>query len=173
MQVSLAAGDDESTISLYTHLTDISYQLQLSACHHLVNYLKETIHFWHSLIKDKLSKYILTILVVFYKYEYLIINVHSIYRLIIFREYNDILKTLKWPFCGSNINALNTFTPETLTKFKLLTEYLLHLQLPYPFNHSSTLLIQYQSNLYYHQFNIEIYNIFNKVYAEKRLLSRW
>lgn len=101
VQVSLAAGDDESTISLYTHLTDISYQLQLSACHHLVNYLKETIHFWHSLIKDKLSK-----------------------------EYNDILKTLKWPFCGSNINALNTFTPETLTKFKLLTEYLLHLQLP-------------------------------------------
>ncbi|XP_076248930.1 RAD50 interactor 1 isoform X2 [Calliopsis andreniformis] len=103
VQVSLVAGDDESTISLYTNLMDINYQMQkkLSACHHLVNYVKETVHFWHSLIKQKLSK-----------------------------EYNDILKTMKWPFCGNNINSLNTFMPETLTKFKILTEYLLHLQLP-------------------------------------------
>ncbi|XP_076671394.1 RAD50 interactor 1 isoform X2 [Andrena cerasifolii] len=56
VQASLAAGDDEATISLYTNLTDISYQLQSSTCHHLVNYVKETLHFWHSLIKDKLSK---------------------------------------------------------------------------------------------------------------------
>ncbi|XP_076671393.1 RAD50 interactor 1 isoform X1 [Andrena cerasifolii] len=101
VQASLAAGDDEATISLYTNLTDISYQLQSSTCHHLVNYVKETLHFWHSLIKDKLSK-----------------------------EYNDILKALKWPFCGSNTNSVNTFTSETLTKFKIITEYLLHLQLP-------------------------------------------
>ncbi|XP_076179818.1 RAD50 interactor 1 [Ptiloglossa arizonensis] len=101
VQVSLAAGDDESTISLYTNLTDISCQLQLSTCHHLVNYVRETLHFWHNLIKDKLSK-----------------------------EYNDILKALKWPFCGNNSNLLNTYMPETLTKFKILTEYLLHLQLP-------------------------------------------
>lgn len=52
--------------------------------------------------------------------------------IISFREYNDILKTLKWPFCGSNANILHTPMPETLTKFKILTEYLLHLQLPYP-----------------------------------------
>ena len=49
-----------------------------------------------------------------------------------FREYNDILKTLKWPFCGSNANTLHVPMPETLIKFKILTEYLLHLQLPYP-----------------------------------------
>ncbi|KZC07326.1 PREDICTED: RAD50-interacting protein 1 [Dufourea novaeangliae] len=101
VQLSLANGDDESTISLYTNLTDISCQLQQSACYHLVNYVRETLHFWHNLIKDKLSK-----------------------------EYNDILKTLKWPFCGSNSNSLITTMPETLTKFKILTEYLLHLQLP-------------------------------------------
>ncbi|XP_053982262.1 RAD50-interacting protein 1 [Hylaeus volcanicus] len=101
IQASLAANDDESTISLYTNLTDISCQLQLSTCHYLVNYVRDTLHFWHNLIKDKLSK-----------------------------EYNDILKALKWPFCGNNSNAINTYTPETLTKFKILTEYLLHLQLP-------------------------------------------
>ncbi|XP_076644100.1 RAD50 interactor 1 [Halictus rubicundus] len=101
VQISLAAGDDESTISLYTNLTDISCQLQLSSCHHLVNYVRETLHYWHNLIKDKLSK-----------------------------EYNDILKALKWPFCNNNSNSLVTPMAETLTKFKILTEYLLHLQLP-------------------------------------------
>ncbi|CAL7948671.1 unnamed protein product [Xylocopa violacea] len=101
IQASLTNGDDETTISLYTDLTNISCQLQSSKCLHLQNYVKETLHFWHNLIKDKLSK-----------------------------EYNDILKTLKWPFCGSNANALHTPMPETLMKFKILTEYLLHLQLP-------------------------------------------
>ncbi|KOX69007.1 RAD50-interacting protein 1 [Melipona quadrifasciata] len=101
IQVSLTNGNDESTISLYVDLTNISCQLRPSTCHYLQNYVKETLHFWHNLIKDKLSK-----------------------------EYNDILKTLKWPFCGSNANILHTPMPETLTKFKILTEYLLHLQLP-------------------------------------------
>ncbi|XP_031841131.1 RAD50 interactor 1 isoform X2 [Nomia melanderi] len=101
IQIALAAGDDESTVSLYTNFTDISSQLQLSACHHLVSYVRETLHFWHNLIKDKLSK-----------------------------EYNDVLKALKWPFCGNNSNSLNTSMTDTLTKFKILTEYLLHLQLP-------------------------------------------
>lgn len=101
IQVSLTNGDDESTISLYTDLTNISCQLRSSNCHYLQNYVKETLHFWHNLIKDKLSK-----------------------------EYNDILKILKWPFCGSNANTLHTPMPETLIKFKILTEYLLHLQLP-------------------------------------------
>ncbi|XP_043262177.1 RAD50-interacting protein 1 [Colletes gigas] len=105
IQVALAAGDDETTISLYTSLTDISCQLQLSSCQHLVNYVRETLHFWHNLVKDKLSK-----------------------------EYNNILKALKWPFCGNNpSNLLNTYMPETLTKFKILTEYLFHLQLPEDF----------------------------------------
>ncbi|XP_012148254.1 RAD50 interactor 1 isoform X2 [Megachile rotundata] len=46
------------------------------------------------------------------------------------REYNDTLKALKWPFCGNNTNSLNTSMPEILNKFKTLTKYLLHLQLP-------------------------------------------
>ncbi|KOC70466.1 RAD50-interacting protein 1 [Habropoda laboriosa] len=106
IQMALANGDDESTISLYTNLTDISCQLQSSTCHYLQSYVKETLHFWHNLIKDKLSK-----------------------------EYNDILKTLKWPFCGTNASSLHTPMPEALTKFQILTAYLLDLQLPYPYNY--------------------------------------
>lgn len=101
IQASLANGDDESTISLYTDLKNISCELRSSTCHYLQNYVNETLHFWHNLIKDKLSK-----------------------------EYNDILKALKWPFCGGNVNILHTPVPETMVKFKILTEYLLHLQLP-------------------------------------------
>ncbi|CAK9833013.1 RAD50-interacting protein 1 [Anthophora retusa] len=101
IQMALANGDDESTISLYTNLTNISCQLQSSTCHYLQSYVKETLHFWHNLIKDKLSK-----------------------------EYNDLLKTLKWPFCGNNASALHAPMQETITKFQILTAYLLHLQLP-------------------------------------------
>ncbi|XP_031369551.1 RAD50-interacting protein 1 isoform X3 [Apis dorsata] len=101
IQVSLTNGDDELTISLYVDLTNISCQLRSSTCHYLQNYVKETLYFWHNLIKDKLSK-----------------------------EYNDILKGLKWPFCGNNASSLHIPVPEILMKFKILTEYLLHLQLP-------------------------------------------
>lgn len=52
----------------------------------------------------------------------------------IYREYNDLLKTLKWPFCGTNATSSNTSLPETMTRFKILIEYLFHLQLPYPCN---------------------------------------
>lgn len=49
------AEDDESAITLYTNLVDISCQLQSSSCHHLLNYVRETLHFWHSHLKEKLS----------------------------------------------------------------------------------------------------------------------
>ncbi|KYN33382.1 RAD50-interacting protein 1, partial [Trachymyrmex septentrionalis] len=101
IEASLLSGDDQSMITLYTTLTNISCQLQTSVCHHLVNYVHETLHFWYNIIKKKLSK-----------------------------EYNDLLKTLKWPFCGTNATSSSTSLPETMTRFKILIEYLFHLQLP-------------------------------------------
>lgn len=101
METYLSSGDDESAITLYINLTSISCQLQSSACHHLVNYVHETLHFWHNLIKEKFSK-----------------------------EYNSILKTLKWPFCGTYIDSQSTLLPETMARFRILTKYLFHLQLP-------------------------------------------
>ncbi|XP_077256575.1 RAD50 interactor 1 isoform X1 [Temnothorax americanus] len=101
IETFLLSGDDQSIIILYTSLTNISCQLQTSVCHHLVSYVHEILHFWHNLIKEKLSK-----------------------------EYNDLLKTLKWPFCGTNAISLNVPLLETMTRFKILIEYLFHLQLP-------------------------------------------
>ncbi|XP_066597447.1 RAD50-interacting protein 1 isoform X1 [Prorops nasuta] len=101
IEASLSLEDHESVITSYMSLTDISCQLQTSVCNHLINYVKETLHFWHNLIKEKLSV-----------------------------EYNDILKVLKWPFISANVNVITAVLPESMTKFKILTEYLLHLQLP-------------------------------------------
>lgn len=40
---------------------------------------------------------------------------------------------MNWPFSGINANAAGTQSVESLTRFKILTEHLFNLQLPYPF----------------------------------------
>lgn len=45
------------------------------------------------------------------------------------REFEAVLKAIKWPF----VNTLSTTPPpDALHQFQLLTEFLLQLQLPYP-----------------------------------------
>ncbi|XP_034939158.1 RAD50-interacting protein 1 [Chelonus insularis] len=99
---AMNSGNEESSmISLFTNLVEINCQLETSSCHHLINYVKETVHFWHNHLKEKFSK-----------------------------EYMDVLKTIKWPFCRTNHNTSTTPTPESMKRFKILTEYLLQLQIP-------------------------------------------
>ncbi|XP_043282805.1 RAD50-interacting protein 1 [Venturia canescens] len=101
LEMFILADDDESAITMYTNLADISCQLHSSSCHHLSNYVRDTLHFWHNHLKEKLSE-----------------------------EYKEVLKTLKWPFCGSNASGLTTPMPDSMSRFKMLTEYLLQLHLP-------------------------------------------
>ncbi|XP_015595516.1 RAD50-interacting protein 1 [Cephus cinctus] len=105
IEASLSAKDDELTITLYTNLTETSCQLQSSTCHHLANYVRDLLHFWHNHLKDKLAM-----------------------------EYNEILKALHWPFCGSQAHAISflasSYNPQVMLRFKVLTEYLFQLQLP-------------------------------------------
>ncbi|XP_068082045.1 RAD50-interacting protein 1 isoform X2 [Anabrus simplex] len=44
-------------------------------------------------------------------------------------EFEEVLKAIKWPVISGN-SVLTTPTPESLQKFDLLTEHLLHIQLP-------------------------------------------
>ncbi|KAK0173873.1 hypothetical protein PV328_007015 [Microctonus aethiopoides] len=101
MEESMASGNDESMITLFTNLAEINCQLESSSCHNLINYARDTLYFWHNHLKERFSK-----------------------------EYTEVLKTMKWPFCGNNLSTLNTVMPETMTRFKILTEYLLQLYLP-------------------------------------------
>ncbi|XP_058796896.1 RAD50-interacting protein 1 [Phymastichus coffea] len=101
LEVSLQSGNDEASISTYLILKETHQSLEPSSCINLKNYVKDTLEFWFKEIHNK-----------------------------IVGEYNDVLETLKWPFCGVNANAISTQTPESLARFQILTEYLFHLQLP-------------------------------------------
>ncbi|XP_063995252.1 RAD50-interacting protein 1 [Diachasmimorpha longicaudata] len=101
METSLGIGDEESMITSFTNLVEVYRQLRSSSCHNLMSYMREILHFWYNNLRDKFSN-----------------------------EYMDVLKSLKWPFCGINASGLVSPLPETMTRFKILTEYLLQLQLP-------------------------------------------
>lgn len=104
LEYYLISNDDDSIIKFYKKLVGMKMNLRHSNCHNIVNYINDTLHFWHNHLKDKYSN-----------------------------EYNDVLKALKWPFCGTNITILNTPSTDSMARFKIVTEYLFQLQLPYPF----------------------------------------
>ncbi|XP_043478582.1 RAD50-interacting protein 1 [Leptopilina heterotoma] len=101
IEVSLFFGVDEATIEPYALLTHKFLEWKSSPCKQLSNHIREILHYWHNNIKEKLSK-----------------------------EYSEVLKAIKWPFCGTNLSVSSTSSAEAMAKFKTLTEYLFHLQLP-------------------------------------------
>lgn len=103
LELSLLSGNDDACISSYRILKGICLDLEKSKCQHLKKYISDTLEYWHKEIKQTFVG-----------------------------EYNEILKLLKWPFLGSNVNllSLNTHNHETMLRFKMLTEHLFHLQLP-------------------------------------------
>lgn len=48
--------DDEQCVTLFANLTEISRNLADFSGAHLGNYLKEVIHHWHNVLKEKLAK---------------------------------------------------------------------------------------------------------------------
>lgn len=101
---SLESGINEKNekkqITNYIALNDICESLVNSKCTHLLLYVNETVHYWHNILKDHFNA-----------------------------DYEEILKTLKWPFIGNILRS--THTTETLNRFQTLTEYLIQIQL-YP-----------------------------------------
>lgn len=59
MEESMASGNDESMITLFTNLAEINCQLESSSCHNLINYARDTLYFWHNHLKERFSKYII------------------------------------------------------------------------------------------------------------------
>ncbi|XP_011502922.1 PREDICTED: RAD50-interacting protein 1 [Ceratosolen solmsi marchali] len=101
LEVSLISGNDEACVSSYVILKESCQNVQISLCTNLKNYINNTLQFWYNQIKKNLIE-----------------------------EYSETLKTLKWPFCGNNSQAINTHTQESITRFKIITQHLFHLQLP-------------------------------------------
>ena len=110
---SLESGINEKNekkqITNYIALNDICESLVNSKCTHLLLYVNETVHYWHNILKDHFNA-----------------------------DYEEILKTLKWPFIGNILRS--THTTETLNRFQTLTEYLIQIQL-YPLH-----ILNFQKN---------------------------
>ncbi|XP_017786912.1 PREDICTED: RAD50-interacting protein 1 isoform X2 [Nicrophorus vespilloides] len=92
--------DDESCITLFVNLCEISRNLIDSTACHLKGYVKETIIYWHKILRDKLVV-----------------------------DFDEVLKALKWPFVSENF-SLQTPSQANIQKLQLLAEYLLQIELP-------------------------------------------
>ncbi|KAJ8680451.1 hypothetical protein QAD02_016238 [Eretmocerus hayati] len=101
LEISLLSANDEACITSYSVMKDTHLSLENSSCTHLKKYVSNTLKYWYDEIKRKFES-----------------------------EYNEVLKALKWPFCGNNLNVSNPASHETIARFKIMTEHLFHLELP-------------------------------------------
>ncbi|XP_055622664.1 RINT1-like protein [Toxorhynchites rutilus septentrionalis] len=105
LTVTVNGKDENKTISLYVALSgnlsnSILDRLQGVEAPHLKMYARNTAFYWHDILKEKFSK-----------------------------EFEAILKTIKWP----NLNqSLETFNPskENISKLIILAEYLFLVKVP-------------------------------------------
>lgn len=56
LQREVGKKDDEQCVTLFANLTEISRNLEDFSGVYLGNYLKETIHNWHNILKEKLAR---------------------------------------------------------------------------------------------------------------------
>jgi hypothetical protein len=92
--------DDEQCATIFANLCEISRNLTDFQAMNLRKYLKETLHYWHNILKDKFTK-----------------------------DYYDVMKALKWPFVNTNF-SLQIPTPTNIQKLQIIAEYLLQIELP-------------------------------------------
>ncbi|XP_071454292.1 RAD50-interacting protein 1 [Hetaerina americana] len=100
METSFLEKDEESSLVGFKRLSSYQKCLQNTSCQHLLSYINDTVHFWHHLLEETFSK-----------------------------EFEEVLKILKWPFVSGNI-SLESPPVESLDRFQKLAELLLHLQIP-------------------------------------------
>ncbi|VEN63396.1 unnamed protein product [Callosobruchus maculatus] len=77
LQTQIGKKDDEKSVTIFANLTEISRNLENFSGKHLYEYLKDCIHFWHNILKDKLSK-----------------------------DLDETLKLIKWPFTSANFSLV-------------------------------------------------------------------
>ncbi|XP_018566371.1 RAD50-interacting protein 1 [Anoplophora glabripennis] len=100
LQREIGKRDDEKCATLFANLTEISRNLADFSGVHLRDYLKETIHHWHNILKDKFAK-----------------------------DFDEVLKAIKWPFVSTNFSLVVPL-PTYIHKLQIISEYLLQIELP-------------------------------------------
>ncbi|KAG5869846.1 hypothetical protein JTB14_009008 [Gonioctena quinquepunctata] len=100
LQREVEKADDENCATLFANLTEISRNLANFAGVHLCEYLRDTIYYWHNILKEKLSK-----------------------------DFDEVLKAIKWPFVSTNFSLVVPL-PSHIQKLQIIAEYLLQIEIP-------------------------------------------
>ncbi|XP_022906211.2 RAD50-interacting protein 1 [Onthophagus taurus] len=100
LEKEILNDDDEKCATIFANLCDISGHLMSLNAPHIKQHFKETLYHWHEVLKEKFSM-----------------------------KFEDILKSLKWPFVNTNF-SLQTPSPTVIQKLQIIAEYLLQIELP-------------------------------------------
>ncbi|GFO00969.1 rad50-interacting protein 1-like [Plakobranchus ocellatus] len=102
IQASLLTESLSSAVDSFNDLTEMYTALQSSSCLNLLDFLKESILFWHKILKDRIAI-----------------------------EFEEVLKALRWPLVVTTIKAPSvTNVTELKERMRKLFQKLLSLQLP-------------------------------------------
>ncbi|CAH1179774.1 unnamed protein product [Phaedon cochleariae] len=100
LQKEIGKKDDEKCATLFANLTEINRNLVDTRGKHLLGYLKETIYYWHKILKDKFAK-----------------------------DFDEVLKLIKWPFVSTNFSLVVPL-PNHIQRLQTISEYLLQIEIP-------------------------------------------
>lgn len=100
LQQEIDKGDDERCATIFANISEISRHLTTSTALHLRSYLKETVLYWHNLLKVKFA-----------------------------RDFHHALHTIKWPFVNVNF-SFEAPLELNIEGLQVVLEYLLQIDLP-------------------------------------------
>ncbi|KAK9882088.1 hypothetical protein WA026_018934 [Henosepilachna vigintioctopunctata] len=92
--------DTEQCVTIFANMCEISWNLINLKSSHINTLVSDILQYWHEILKTRISK-----------------------------EFEDILKSIKWPFVNANF-SLQLPLQNSIDKLQLLTEYLLQIELP-------------------------------------------
>lgn len=101
IQTSMLTDSYEDSVESFYNLKKVYTELQETECKHLLRFTSETIIFWHNILKGKLAS-----------------------------EFEDVLKSLGWPFVGTSMKVPPSSSPDVRSRMETLFTQLLVAQLP-------------------------------------------
>ncbi|OWF50906.1 RAD50-interacting protein 1-like [Mizuhopecten yessoensis] len=101
IQTSILTDGFEISVESFHELKRVYTDLQETDCKHLLKFTSETINFWHKILKNKLAS-----------------------------QFEDVLKSLGWPFVGTSLKTPPSQSPELRAHMETLFSQLLLIQLP-------------------------------------------
>ncbi|OQR79240.1 RAD50-interacting protein 1-like [Tropilaelaps mercedesae] len=102
IEEAVEGGDDGSAVAYLALLVDAWLKLKTSQCHRLMSFLKQTILYWHNILREKFEK-----------------------------EFDRVLSSMGWPVINSTVAAALSCSQEMFACFESAFLNLYKIQLPH------------------------------------------